>query len=65
MKLRDIPLWRVLDGLRDILGIADSIVHLSYTPSIAILSVREIYGISSHHLPHIHAIVLEHRVDAL
>ena len=55
----------MLDGLRDVLGIVDGVVHLTDAPSIAILSVRQIYGISSHHLPHIHAIVQEHRVDAL
>ena len=51
--------------MRDILGVADGVVHLTDTPSIPPLRASEIDGITFRALLDEYTIVQEHRVDAL
>ena len=53
----------MLNGLRDILGIVDGVVHLTDAPSIPPLRASEIDGITFRALLDEYTIVQEHRVD--
>ena len=54
----------MLNGLRDILGVADGVVHLTDAPSIPPLRASEIDGITFRALLDEYTIVQEHRVHA-
>ena len=53
----------MLNGLRDVLGIVDGVVHLADAPSIAILSVREVDCVAADRLANIYAIAKENRIN--
>ena len=53
----------MFNGLRDVLGIVDGVVHLADTPSIPPLRASEIDGITFRALLDEYTIVQEHRVD--
>ena len=53
----------MLNGLRDILGIVDGVVHLTDAPSIAILCVREIDCVATNRLANIYAIAKEKSIN--
>ena len=55
----------MLNGLRDILGIVDGVVHLADAPSIAPLRASEVDCVAFHPLVDKHAIVAIDCVDAL
>ena len=53
----------MFNGLRDILGIVDGIVHLTDAPSIAILSVREVDCVAANRLANIYAIAKKNSIN--
>ena len=53
----------MLDGLRDVLGIVDGVVHLTDAPSIAILSVREVDCVAADRLANIYAIAKKNSIN--
>ena len=53
----------MLDGLRDVLGIVDGVVHLTDAPSIAILSVREVDCVTTNRLANIYAIAKKNSIN--
>ena len=53
----------MLNGLRDVVGLVEGVVHLTDTPSIAILSVREVDCVAANRLANIYAIAKEKSIN--